>query len=231
MLAEGAGCSRAVPEHAVTLNAALRGFDAAVPDGRGRVCSATGAVVALRWRIAAACWRSHADQRGCSRAVSRAEVASLTGMLSPAGWVVEPPQVGLLQVPPAHPPGRRVLVAGLSLRRSCEPSLGVCGLSDEACGQCDRFSSTNIMSQAHPSSTSLPSLCMAATPAGSELVTLLHVASPGYALQVPRRPVYVRGFRRGGLPVPHVGFVADLTGLMVRRMALPNVRTRHNRWP
>ena len=95
MLAEGAGCSRAVPQHAVRVNAALRGLDEAVLSGGGP-CGAAGRVVVSKRRITAACWLYHADQRGCSRAVFRTDVASLAGMLSPAGWVVEPPQASLL---------------------------------------------------------------------------------------------------------------------------------------
>ena len=97
MLAEGAGCSRAVPEHAVTLNAALRGLNAAAPIGGSEVGGAIGRVVASKRRITAACWRCHADERGCARAVSRTDVASLAGMLSPAGWVAEPLQASLIQ--------------------------------------------------------------------------------------------------------------------------------------
>ncbi len=109
MLAEGAGCSRAVPQHAVAINASLRGLDAAAPSG-GWLRISKGPALASRRQVAAACWRKLADDRGCTRAVSRRDIASLAGMLSPAGWVVEAPQVSLKHVPNIETKaGRRVL--------------------------------------------------------------------------------------------------------------------------
>ena len=89
-LASAAGCSRAVPRHAVALLADLWGdANAAVADS----AASSAAAVAARRRVAAACWGYHAQQRGCARAVCRADVADLVGLLEPAGWGAEPPQV------------------------------------------------------------------------------------------------------------------------------------------
>lgn len=96
LLAPVAGCSRAVPEHAVRLMAGLWGSQAAVPRGVDAINSLAGAT--QRRRVAAACWRDQAETRGCARAVSRVDVMSLVGLLSPAETGVEPPQVSLFCV-------------------------------------------------------------------------------------------------------------------------------------
>ncbi len=97
-LAAVAGCSRAVPQHAVALLASLRGTGAAVlPDGGDHSDAAEVPCRIARHRMVAACWQHHADQQGCARAVSRAEVASLIGLLSHASRGVERPQVRLRQ--------------------------------------------------------------------------------------------------------------------------------------
>ncbi len=69
-LAVGAGCSRAVPQHAVALVARLQGADVAAPRAAAAAVKEDPASAALR-SIAAACWRWQAKQRGSARAVSR----------------------------------------------------------------------------------------------------------------------------------------------------------------
>ena len=93
-LAQAADSSRAVPQHAVALLASLWKADTA--DLSGTAVSGSGNPAdAIRRRVAAACWGYHAEQRGCARAVSRADVTFLVGLLKPAGWGVERPQVSL----------------------------------------------------------------------------------------------------------------------------------------
>ncbi len=101
-LAAGAGCSRAVPQHAVALLASSWDSDAAVP-GRGGVIPANDSARITRPHVTARCWRHHAEQRGCARAVSRAAVMSMVGLLTCAGNAAEPSQVRLprhLLMPP-----------------------------------------------------------------------------------------------------------------------------------
>ena len=54
-----------------------------------RGCGERRAASAVRRRVTAACWRYHVGQRGCARAVARADVQFLVGLLSPPGWGVE----------------------------------------------------------------------------------------------------------------------------------------------
>jgi len=93
LLAPVAGCSRAVPQHAIALIAGLWDSQSAVLGGVDAINSLADAT--QRRRVAAACWRDQAERRGCSRAVSRADVTALVGLLSPADSSVEPPQVSL----------------------------------------------------------------------------------------------------------------------------------------
>ena len=86
LLAQTAGCSRAVPQHAVVLTAGL-GEEGSEPAAAR--CGASEAVNA--WaettqhrRVVAACWRDQAERSGCARAASRADVTALVGLLSPA---------------------------------------------------------------------------------------------------------------------------------------------------
>ncbi len=93
-LAASTGCSRAVPQHAVALMAGLRGTEAASPSGAGEAgLGSPGLSGGTRPHVVAACWRYHAEQRGCARAVCRADVISLVGLLKPANWGAQHPQV------------------------------------------------------------------------------------------------------------------------------------------
>ena len=102
LLAPVAGCSRAVPQHAVTLLADLWGSATAKPGGVDAINSLAGA--AQRRRVAAACWRDQTERRGCARAASRADVASLVDLLSPADCGAEPLQVGVCACMPSASP-------------------------------------------------------------------------------------------------------------------------------
>ena len=93
-LAARCGCSRAVPRHAVAVLASLRDSNTAVP-GRGSVIPADASTPITRLHVTAGCWRHHAEQRGCARAVSRAAVTSLVDLLRRAGDAAEPSQVSL----------------------------------------------------------------------------------------------------------------------------------------
>ena len=95
-LAAGAGCSRAVSQHAVALLAGLRADATAVlPSGGDQADAVEGPSRIARCHIVAACWQHHAEQRGCARAVCRADVTALIGLLQHAGRGVERPQVSL----------------------------------------------------------------------------------------------------------------------------------------
>ena len=92
LLAPVAGCSRAVPQHAVVLMASVWASASAHPSGVDAINGLAGAM--QQRRVRAACWADQAEQRGCARAMSWADVTSLVGLLSPADCV-ETPQVGL----------------------------------------------------------------------------------------------------------------------------------------
>ena len=106
LLAPVAGCSRAVPQHAVALMATLWGSAAAQPSGVDAINSLAGN--AQRQRVSAACWRDQAERRGCARAVSRVDVTSLVGLLSPAESGVDPFQVRHLSCCVLSGPSRQV---------------------------------------------------------------------------------------------------------------------------
>ena len=90
-LAAGAGCSRAVPQHAVAIAARLQGAELPPPQRAGSA-PIDPARAALR-SVMAACWRHHAKQLGDTRAVSRADVAALAALLMTLGWGAAPVKV------------------------------------------------------------------------------------------------------------------------------------------
>ncbi len=92
-LAAGAGCSRAISEHAVAHMSSFRDTEAASPDGAGGLAGTSVPSGGTRLHVLAACWRYQAEQRGCARAVCRADVMTLVGLMKPTGSSGEPPQV------------------------------------------------------------------------------------------------------------------------------------------
>ena len=97
-LAASAGCSRAVSQHAVALLADLQGSNyAAGRSGGGGDNAGNGTAGITQQHAAAACWQYHVEQRGCSRAVSRADVTSLVRLLQPPTASVERLEVSLIR--------------------------------------------------------------------------------------------------------------------------------------
>ena len=91
LLAQQAGCSRAVPQHAVALMASLWGSATAVRSSRVAAINSLAGTTQRR-RVTAACWQDAAEWHGCARAVSRADITRLVGLISPAELGAETPK-------------------------------------------------------------------------------------------------------------------------------------------